>query len=148
MFVWVYHDVNSEITLFTLYFFFLFSSKIQILIIFQNRHNAKPITLFQTNRKIRLLCEADIGIEITLLYLKSCRGQLGINATVKQYHGMKAQYKYGNVQTQIVIVCVMSACFRYKYGMVKSPLSSIPMSASQRSLIFLFDNFLVENGRH
>jgi hypothetical protein len=80
----------------------------------------------------------DVNSEITLLYLKSCRGQLGINATVKQYHGMKAQYKYGNVQTQIVIVCVMSACFRYKYGMVKSPLSSIPMSASQRSLIFLF----------
>jgi len=32
----------------------------------------------------------------------------------------------------------MSACVRYKYGIVKSPLSSIPMSASQRSLIFLF----------
>jgi hypothetical protein len=32
----------------------------------------------------------------------------------------------------------MCACFRYKCGIVKSSLSSIPMSASQRSLIFLF----------
>jgi hypothetical protein len=57
---------------FFLYIFFFLKNP-DNLMIFQNWHNAKPINLFQTNRKIMLSCKADIRIEdcglLTIPYL-------------------------------------------------------------------------------